>query len=318
MLALALAALLLEPLAGRHRVWFSEEVPFLISSEERARFEALSTTDERDRFIESFWRRRDPTPGTLRNEAREEHGARLAACDRLFRIPGPGTPLGAGARLSAPRAPGVPRELHRVSRAARTRRAVALHGRHRLLPARCVLPRLLQARRPGALSTLEPRDRRRGGPPPRPGARAVLARRRAHGALAGRSRARGRRQRGARPGPSREVRVAPRGDRELRQSRGARASACERDLCLRRFQDARSQSRRRGLLRRRGRRGASLRTRPRSGAERAVVVASYGGASSRSDRARRPSLAGRVGSSTAGRTSSFSKCGTARRSPWTG
>jgi len=85
LLALALQA---HPLSDAHRAWLEREVHFLISGRERDEFLALDTNEARDRFIETFWLRRDPTPGTARNESRERHLALLAEADRLFTLMG--------------------------------------------------------------------------------------------------------------------------------------------------------------------------------------------------------------------------------------
>ncbi|MGB3860740.1 MAG: GWxTD domain-containing protein, partial [Candidatus Aminicenantaceae bacterium] len=53
--------------------WIKEEVVYIITPKERAVFKKLETEKERGMFIEEFWRHRDPTPGTPRNEFREEH-----------------------------------------------------------------------------------------------------------------------------------------------------------------------------------------------------------------------------------------------------
>src|SRR5262249_13513172 len=42
--------------------WLDEDVRWIITPGERAEFRKLSSNDERDRFIEWFWKRRDPTP----------------------------------------------------------------------------------------------------------------------------------------------------------------------------------------------------------------------------------------------------------------
>lgn len=85
LLAVALQA---QPLSEAHRAWLEREVHFLISSGERQEFLALDSREARDRFIETFWLRRDPTPGTARNELRERHLALLAEADRLFTLMG--------------------------------------------------------------------------------------------------------------------------------------------------------------------------------------------------------------------------------------
>jgi GWxTD domain-containing protein len=82
LVALALAQS--TPLAERHRHWLEEEAHFLLSQRERASFLELASDEARDRFVLTFWDRRDPTPGSSRNEFRERHDARLDEADRLF------------------------------------------------------------------------------------------------------------------------------------------------------------------------------------------------------------------------------------------
>jgi VWFA-related protein len=59
------------PLAERHRR-FLEEVTLLISAPERDAFIALSQPHQRDRFVQQFWKARDPFPQTARNEFRDQ------------------------------------------------------------------------------------------------------------------------------------------------------------------------------------------------------------------------------------------------------
>lgn len=71
-------------LAPRHREWLEENVVHIITSIEREAFGLLTSDEIRDNFIEAFWRSRDPTPGTVKNEAREEHDERLAYANRYL------------------------------------------------------------------------------------------------------------------------------------------------------------------------------------------------------------------------------------------
>jgi len=80
-----LAAFLLLPLLSGSDHFLEDEVRYLISSRERAELLALEGARDRERFIELFWTRRDPTPATIRNEARENHQTRLEESDALFR-----------------------------------------------------------------------------------------------------------------------------------------------------------------------------------------------------------------------------------------
>lgn len=64
--------------------WLNEDVPYIITMQERAAFQALTTDAERDHFVEQFWLRRDPTPGTVENEFKEEHYRRIAFANEHF------------------------------------------------------------------------------------------------------------------------------------------------------------------------------------------------------------------------------------------
>jgi GWxTD domain-containing protein len=57
--------------------WLNEDVAYIVSDDERAVFQRLPTDEEREKFIEQFWLRRDPTPRTAANEFKEEHYRRI-------------------------------------------------------------------------------------------------------------------------------------------------------------------------------------------------------------------------------------------------
>jgi GWxTD domain-containing protein len=71
-------------LESPYKKWLDEDVGYIISDEERQSFKRLSTDDERESFIESFWLRRDPTPDTMENEFKEEHYRRIAYANDRF------------------------------------------------------------------------------------------------------------------------------------------------------------------------------------------------------------------------------------------
>jgi GWxTD domain-containing protein len=73
-----------------YRHWLNEDVAYIIRDDERAAFKSLTTDEEREKFIEQFWLRRDPTPGTEQNEAKEEHYRRIEYANEHFasRLPG--------------------------------------------------------------------------------------------------------------------------------------------------------------------------------------------------------------------------------------
>ncbi len=64
--------------------WLKEEVVYIITPGEKDVFLKLETDRERDLFIDEFWRQRDPTPGTFRNEAKEEHYKRIPFVNETF------------------------------------------------------------------------------------------------------------------------------------------------------------------------------------------------------------------------------------------
>jgi GWxTD domain-containing protein len=79
-----------EELNVAYKRWLSNDVSYIITKEERRAFMALQTDEERENFIESFWRRRDPDPDTEENEYREEYYERIAYANERFTsgIPG--------------------------------------------------------------------------------------------------------------------------------------------------------------------------------------------------------------------------------------
>ncbi|MEO8649543.1 MAG: GWxTD domain-containing protein [Acidobacteriota bacterium] len=73
-----------------YKRWLSTDVAYIITKDEKKAFQALATDEERENFIENFWRRRDPNPDTEENEYREEYYERIAYSNEHFTsgIPG--------------------------------------------------------------------------------------------------------------------------------------------------------------------------------------------------------------------------------------
>ena len=73
-----------------YKRWRNTDVAYIITKDERRAFDALQTDEERENFIENFWRRRDPNPDTEENEYREEYYERIAYANEHFTsgIPG--------------------------------------------------------------------------------------------------------------------------------------------------------------------------------------------------------------------------------------
>lgn len=73
-----------------YKRWRNTDVAYIITKEEKRAFDALATDEERENFIENFWRRRDPNPDTEENEYREEYYERIAYANEHYAsgIPG--------------------------------------------------------------------------------------------------------------------------------------------------------------------------------------------------------------------------------------
>ena len=77
-------------LKDAYKRWLNTDVAYIITKDEKRAFLALATDEERENFIEHFWRRRDPNPDTEENEYREQYYERIAYANEHFSsgIPG--------------------------------------------------------------------------------------------------------------------------------------------------------------------------------------------------------------------------------------
>jgi GWxTD domain-containing protein len=73
-----------------YKKWLENDVPYIITDDEKKAFKALQTDEERENFIENFWRRRDPNPDTEENEFREQYYERIAYANEHFTSGTPG------------------------------------------------------------------------------------------------------------------------------------------------------------------------------------------------------------------------------------
>ena len=75
---------------SKYQQWLEEEVPYIITDNERAEFKKLSTDGEREQFVYQFWERRNPTPGSAENEFKVEYYRRIAYANEHWaaNIPG--------------------------------------------------------------------------------------------------------------------------------------------------------------------------------------------------------------------------------------
>jgi GWxTD domain-containing protein len=79
-----------QEIKGAYKTWLEQDVPYIISDEERKAFKALGNDEEREAFIEQFWLRRNPNPDSPENEFREEHYRRIAYANEHFAAGKPG------------------------------------------------------------------------------------------------------------------------------------------------------------------------------------------------------------------------------------
>lgn len=73
-----------------YRDWLNGPVAYIITPEERSAFLHLNTNEERESFIENFWERRNPDPGSADNSYKEDYYERIAYANEHFSsgIPG--------------------------------------------------------------------------------------------------------------------------------------------------------------------------------------------------------------------------------------
>jgi GWxTD domain-containing protein len=74
----------LDRLSPEHRKWLEEEVVYIILDREREVFLSLETVQEREAFIEAFWKKRDPNPATPENEFKVEHYRRITYANQFL------------------------------------------------------------------------------------------------------------------------------------------------------------------------------------------------------------------------------------------
>ena len=71
-------------LPAKYQEWL-KLTSYIVLPKEKDVFMQLTTDRDRDIFIESFWKQRDPTPGTPRNEFRDEHIKRFNYANAYYR-----------------------------------------------------------------------------------------------------------------------------------------------------------------------------------------------------------------------------------------
>ncbi len=79
-----------QELKGPYKKWLDQDARWIITDQERRAFLGLSNDEERDAFIEQFWRRRNPDPESPDNSYREEVYRRIAYSNEHFAAGKPG------------------------------------------------------------------------------------------------------------------------------------------------------------------------------------------------------------------------------------
>ncbi|MGA1984596.1 MAG: TIGR03435 family protein [Acidobacteriaceae bacterium] len=79
-----------QELHGVYKVWLDQDVRWVITDQEAEAFKRLTNDEERDRFIEQFWQRRNPNPDSPDNAYRDEIYARIAYANEHFASGQPG------------------------------------------------------------------------------------------------------------------------------------------------------------------------------------------------------------------------------------
>jgi len=69
---------------ANYQNWINEDVRYLATDEEKQTFSQLGGDQEREQFIEAFWKRRDSVPETEENEFRREYYNRIAYANQNF------------------------------------------------------------------------------------------------------------------------------------------------------------------------------------------------------------------------------------------
>ena len=75
-----------QKLEKNYRDWLEHDVVYIITKDERDDFLKLATNDARDKFIETFWEIRNPSPGSPANSYKDEIYQRIAFADARFGI----------------------------------------------------------------------------------------------------------------------------------------------------------------------------------------------------------------------------------------
>lgn len=67
-----------------YKKWLEIDAAYIITKQEKETYLKLQINEDRQKFIDNFWERRDPNPDTEENEFKEEHYNRIAFANENF------------------------------------------------------------------------------------------------------------------------------------------------------------------------------------------------------------------------------------------
>jgi len=70
---------------SKYKDWAKSADAYFLTAEEKAAWAAVKTDDEAEKFIATYWAKRDPNPNTAANEFRDAIQRRIAAADEQFK-----------------------------------------------------------------------------------------------------------------------------------------------------------------------------------------------------------------------------------------
>jgi GWxTD domain-containing protein len=73
-----------QSLSKPYQKWLDEDVPYIITDQERADFGKFATDAKRDKFVEDFWERRNPSPGSEENTFKADYYQRISYANERF------------------------------------------------------------------------------------------------------------------------------------------------------------------------------------------------------------------------------------------
>lgn len=85
LLTLLIASTASAALSPQYTEWRNGPIQWIMTGAEKSAWKKVSSDEAASNFIDLFWARRDPTPGTPQNEARDEHDARVKHADETFK-----------------------------------------------------------------------------------------------------------------------------------------------------------------------------------------------------------------------------------------